>query len=87
MFTNVGVYASMALAANAILIPPSIATDNLGDDNAMETLAINPFKRTVALECAECGFASGEADALSWTQDAGSSFVSSPHHPPRPGLC
>ncbi|KAF2264192.1 hypothetical protein CC78DRAFT_580699 [Lojkania enalia] len=76
MFSHkLGVYASLVLAANAVLIPPSVGADNLGDDNAMETLAINPFKRTVALECPGCAFATKNGDALSWAQDAGNAFL------------
>lgn len=78
MFTNAGVFASLALVANAILVPPNLTPENLGDDNAMETLAVNPFKRTVALECPGCGFATAEGNSLSWKQDAGSSLVCSP---------
>lgn len=72
---NLGVYASLAtaLVANAILIP--LTADDLGDDLAMETLAVNPFKRTVALECPGCAFASQDGKALSWTQNTGNSFV------------
>ncbi|KAF2469338.1 uncharacterized protein BDR25DRAFT_304464 [Lindgomyces ingoldianus] len=71
---TLGVYASLALAANSVLIPPNVAADSLGDDNAME-LAINPFKRTVALECPGCALAMKEGNTLSWTQDAGNSFL------------
>ncbi|KAF2179376.1 hypothetical protein K469DRAFT_741604 [Zopfia rhizophila CBS 207.26] len=72
---SLGVYASLALAANSALIPPNVGTDSLGDDSAIETLAVNPFKRTVALECPGCALASKEGNALSWTQDAGNSFL------------
>jgi hypothetical protein len=76
---NLGGLASLALvaqnAAEAILVPPSMATTEMGDDNAMETLAINPFKRTVALECPGCAFAAKAGNALSWAQGAGNAFV------------
>jgi hypothetical protein len=73
MHKYAGVIASMALAAHSLLIP-----DSLGDDNAMETLAINPFKRTVALECPGCASAHAENNILSWNEGEGSSFVSLP---------
>ncbi|KAF2792982.1 hypothetical protein K505DRAFT_325791 [Melanomma pulvis-pyrius CBS 109.77] len=41
----------------------------------METLAVNPFKRTIALECPGCAFASLDGKALSWTQNTGNSFL------------
>ncbi|PSN60003.1 hypothetical protein BS50DRAFT_594134 [Corynespora cassiicola Philippines] len=75
MFFRTGVYASLALVASAVLVPPEITVDDLGDDNAMETLAVNPFKRTVALECPGCAFASQEGNTLSWKQDVGNAFL------------
>ncbi|KAF2727823.1 hypothetical protein EJ04DRAFT_478444 [Polyplosphaeria fusca] len=64
---------ALVAVADAVLIPPNVAS--LGDDNAMETLAINPFKRTVALECPGCAFAAKEGDALTWAQGAGNAFL------------
>ena len=72
---SLGVLANLALVATAVLIPPSFTADELGDDLAMETLAVNPFKRTVALDCPGCAFASQDGKALSWTQNKGNSFV------------
>jgi len=69
------VYASLALAASAVLLPPNVGADGLGDDNAMETLAINPFKRTVALECPGCAFATKARSSLVWTLNAGNAFL------------
>ncbi|KAF2114094.1 hypothetical protein BDV96DRAFT_495348 [Lophiotrema nucula] len=72
---TLGAFASLALAANAVLIPPNVAVDNLGDDNALETLAINPFKRTVSLECPGCAFASKHGNKLTWAQETGNAFL------------
>jgi len=72
---NLGVLANLALVATAVLLPPSFTADELGDDLAMETLAVNPFKRTVALDCPGCAFASQDGKALSWTQNKGNSFL------------
>ncbi|KAF2004020.1 hypothetical protein P154DRAFT_519608 [Amniculicola lignicola CBS 123094] len=41
----------------------------------METLAINPLKRTVALECPSCAVASTDGNALSWSQEVGNTFL------------
>jgi hypothetical protein len=65
---SLGIYASLALAANSVLIPPNVDVPGLGDDNALETLAINPFKRTVALECFSCAQAIKVGDALEWNE-------------------
>ena len=81
--SKLGLFASLALAANAVLIPPSVAIAELGDDNALETLAINPFKRTVAVECPRCAVATLDGETLKWNKDAGNAFVSTPS-PPRP---
>ncbi|KAF2647872.1 hypothetical protein K491DRAFT_723047 [Lophiostoma macrostomum CBS 122681] len=75
MLTQTGVYATLALAASAVLIPPHMATDDLGDDRALETLAIDPFKRTVALECGECASASAEGNKLEWEQNVGTTYL------------
>ncbi|RMZ73609.1 histone H4 [Pyrenophora seminiperda CCB06] len=71
--TKLGVFANLALAASAMLIP-STMTEDLGDDHAFETLAINPPQRSVALECPGCAFATKEGDSLKWKADAGNAF-------------
>lgn len=76
--SKLGLFASLALAANAILIPPSMTAAELGDDNALETLAINPSKRTVAVECPGCAVATLDGKTLNWEKDAGNAFVSFP---------
>ncbi|KAF1849142.1 uncharacterized protein K460DRAFT_304994 [Cucurbitaria berberidis CBS 394.84] len=72
--SKLGVFANLALAASAVLIPPMMTSD-LGDDNALETLAINPSKRSVTLECPGCAFATQEGDALKWKSDVGNAFL------------
>ncbi|KAF2625747.1 hypothetical protein BU25DRAFT_412401 [Macroventuria anomochaeta] len=72
---KLGLFASLALAANAVLIPPSMTAAELGDDNALETLAINPFKRVVAVECPGCAVATLEGKTLNWEKDAGNAFL------------
>jgi hypothetical protein len=76
--SKLGLFASLALAANAVLIPPSMTAAELGDDNALETLAINPFKRVVAVECPGCPVATLDDKSLTWEKDAGNAFVSFP---------
>lgn len=77
--SKLGVFANLALAASAVLIPPQIAAEDFGgDDNSLETLAINPFKRSVALECPGCAFATQDGDTLTWNADVGNAFVSAP---------
>ena len=75
---HLGAYASLALVGSAVLIPPSFTADDLGDDLAMETLAVNPFKRTVTLDCPGCAFAFQDGKSLSWKQNEGNSFVRYP---------
>ncbi|KAH7112876.1 hypothetical protein B0J11DRAFT_497843 [Dendryphion nanum] len=72
---TLGVYASLALAVNAVLLPPNVTPDSLGDGNPLETLAISPLKRTIAIDCPGCASASVKDGVLSWTQDAGNSFL------------
>jgi hypothetical protein len=73
--SKIGVFASLALAAGAMLIPPTITAADLGDDKAMEGLVINPFKRSVVLECHDCAFFA-EKDGAFWQQGTGNAFVS-----------
>jgi hypothetical protein len=73
--SKLGLFASLALAANAVLIPPSMTAAELGDDNALETLAINPFKRVVAVECPGCPVATLDDKSLTWEKDAGNAFL------------
>jgi hypothetical protein len=72
---SLGVYASLALVANSVLIPPNVAVEGLGDDNALETLAINPYKKTVTLECPGCTEAVKIADRLIWTETGDSTYL------------
>jgi|TARA_R110002003_G_scaffold104_12_gene8273 hypothetical protein len=74
--SKLGVFANLALVASAVLIPPTITADYVGDDNAMEGLVIDPFKRSAVLECPGCAFATQEEDKLSWKQNVGNAFVS-----------
>ncbi|KAF1838194.1 hypothetical protein BDW02DRAFT_576500 [Decorospora gaudefroyi] len=73
--SKLGVFANLALAASAVLIPSTMITEDLGDDRAVETLTINPFKRSVAVECPKCAFATMEGESLKWKADAGSAFL------------
>ncbi|KAF2748178.1 hypothetical protein M011DRAFT_518857 [Sporormia fimetaria CBS 119925] len=77
MLVNLGLAASLALAAtaDAILLPPQLAADSIGDDLALETLAIDPSRRTVALECPGCPKATVHGEGLRWTPDVGNLFV------------
>ncbi|KAF2867453.1 hypothetical protein BDV95DRAFT_502740 [Massariosphaeria phaeospora] len=70
---NLGLCANLALVASAVLIPPTI--NDFGDDNAMETLAVNPFKRTLALECPSCPFAIRQGDILLLASETGNTFL------------
>ncbi|KAH7081395.1 hypothetical protein BKA63DRAFT_404853 [Paraphoma chrysanthemicola] len=72
--SKLGIFANLALVASAVLIPPTITADDLGDDNAMEGLVVDPFKRSAIVECPGCALATQEEDRLSWKQDAGSAF-------------
>lgn len=74
---SLAVYASLVLAANSVLIPPNVAVHGLGDDNALETLVIDPFKSTVILECPGCAEAVKVGDGLVWTkiEDSQSTYV------------
>ena len=74
---KLGVLASLALAASAVLIPPTITAD-VGDDMAMEGMVIDSFKRSVTLECLECPLASVESGGLKWKTAAGNAFVGGP---------
>lgn len=76
--SKLGLFASLALTVNAVLIPPSMTAAEFGDDNALETLAINPFKRIVAVECPGCPVATVDDETLNWEKDAGNAFVSVP---------
>ncbi|KAF2014596.1 hypothetical protein BU24DRAFT_423508 [Aaosphaeria arxii CBS 175.79] len=76
MFTlNFGIFASMALAANAILVPPNVAAENLGEDWPAEIMAVSTYKRTVALECPSCAYAIEGANGPSWKMGAGNTFL------------
>ncbi|KAI8938295.1 hypothetical protein NX059_005949 [Plenodomus lindquistii] len=72
--SKLGVFANLALAASAVLIPPSITAEELGDDKALAGLVIDPFSRAVTLDCPGCPFASLEGDSYKWTPNAGNAF-------------
>lgn len=78
--TKLGVFANLALAASAVLIPSTMTAEDLGDDHAFETLAINPPQRSVALQCPGCGvFTTSKEDLFDWRADGGNAFVGSHH--------
>lgn len=73
--SKLGVFAQLALAASAVLIPSTMTTaEELGDDHAFESLAINPSQRSVALACPGCAFATYDGETLKWKADAGNAF-------------
>jgi hypothetical protein len=76
LFPSSGLGAALALAAaaSAIVIPPSLGIESIGDDNNVEPLGVDAYKQTVTLECPGCPVASGEK-TLKWTQDVGTSYV------------
>jgi hypothetical protein len=74
--SKLGVFASLALAASAILLPPTITAEELGDDITMEGVLFDPFKRSVALECPGCALAIQKEQGISWKENAGNTFVS-----------
>jgi len=74
--SKLGVLANLALAASAVLIPSTITTPAFDGDNALEGLAIDPFKRAVTLECPGCPFATLDGETIQWSPNVGSTFVS-----------
>lgn len=74
--TKLGLFASLALAASAVLIPPSMTAAALGDDNALKTPAISSSRRTIAVDCLGCGVATLKGDTLNWEKDIDNVFVS-----------
>jgi hypothetical protein len=74
--SKLGVFANLALAASAVLLPPTITAADLGDDSVFEGLVVDPFKRSVALECPSCAVATKDQGKLSWKENAGNTFVS-----------
>jgi hypothetical protein len=76
---KLGVFTSLALAAGAILIPPGIAATDLSTDAALQAFAIDPSRRSFALECSDCAVATLDGKILSWKGDAGNAFVSDLH--------
>jgi hypothetical protein len=85
--SKLGVFAHLALAASAVLIPSTISTaEDLGDDHAFESpiAAINPSQRSVALECPGCAFATLDGETLKWKAGAGNAFVRSRLHASQP---
>lgn len=70
--SKLGVFANLALAASAVLIP---STMNLDEGHALEAFAVNPLQRSVALECPGCALATLDGDSLKWKEGAGNTFV------------
>ncbi|KAF2807325.1 uncharacterized protein BDZ99DRAFT_465235 [Mytilinidion resinicola] len=75
-FPSSGLGAALALAAtaSAIIIPPNLGIESIGDDNSIETLGVDAYKQAVTVECPGCPVASGEK-TLKWTQDVGTSYL------------
>lgn len=73
--SKLGVLAGLALAASAVLIPPSITAADLGNDAAMEGLVIDPFRQSITLDCPTCPFATAKDNVVKWVTSAGNTFV------------
>lgn len=80
-----GVFASLVLAASAVLppLPPhTVIPDDLRESYATEGHEIEGFEldlgnRSVVLNCPGCAFATQEEAGISWKGNEGNTFVSS----------
>jgi hypothetical protein len=72
--SKLGVFANLALAASAVLIPSTMNMEDAGEGHALEALAVNPLQRSVALECPDCALATLDGESLTWKADAGNTF-------------
>jgi len=74
--SKLGVFVNLALAASAVLLPPTITAADLEDDHVFEGLVVDPFARSAALECPTCAVASWdpEQEKVSWKPNAGNTF-------------
>ncbi|KAL5120853.1 hypothetical protein ACEQ8H_001334 [Pleosporales sp. CAS-2024a] len=72
--TKLGVFANMALAASAVLLPPTITGADLSDNNMFQDLVVNPLKQSVVLQCPGCAVATKTKDELVWKEKAGNAF-------------
>jgi len=73
--SKLGVFTSLALAASAVLIPPGITATDLNTDAAFQAFAIDPSRRSFALECSDCAVATLNGKTLSWKGDVGNAFL------------
>ncbi|OCK79437.1 hypothetical protein K432DRAFT_263932, partial [Lepidopterella palustris CBS 459.81] len=74
LFRSFGLCATFALAAQSIMIPPTVGIESITDDNSIETLGAEAFKQTVKVDCPSCPIAAGDK-ILQWTEDLGNSFL------------
>lgn len=73
--SRLGVFASLALAAGAVLIPSTMVSDEGGNGNTLPLLAMDRSRRPLVLECPGCAFASQNDQTISWEEGVGSSYV------------
>lgn len=75
--------ATLALAAQAILLPPNVALENLGNPgHGMAHAQLHdPYSQIMMLDCAGCAFAkpSKENNGLIWIQGVENALVRSLH--------
>ncbi|OCL00103.1 uncharacterized protein K441DRAFT_702755 [Cenococcum geophilum 1.58] len=74
LFRSFGLCATFALAAHAVMVPPTVSIESLSDDNSIETLGVDAFKQSIKLECPDCPMASGEKTFV-WKQGIENSLV------------
>ena len=74
LFRPFGLCATFALAAHAVMVPPTVSIESLSDDNSIETLGVDAFKQSIKLECSDCPMASGEKTFV-WKQGIENSLV------------
>jgi hypothetical protein len=73
--------ATLAVAAQAILLPPNVALESLGNPGHAHTQLHDPYSQTMMLECAGCAFAkqSKANNGLIWVQGVENALVRSLH--------
>jgi hypothetical protein len=75
---NLGLSAALALAANAILLPPTVSEDITSSDdrdNALLNSGVDPKHVLVSVNCDHCPFATQEGKQMVWTEDKENSLV------------
>jgi len=75
MLVPLGLAASLVVATQAILLPPSVSLDSLDIDGNLDASLIDPYTQLVEVPCVGCPYGQPNANGVEWVEGIENSLV------------